>query len=121
MKRNSVLAGLILLIVAGLASAADVTGKWQGAFAFQDQSVPLTLDLKGASTVTGTVTGMPSGVAEIKDGKLEGDKLTFYIMIEYQGSPVKLVYKGTVAESEIKFAFGTEDGAFGVEFTAKKG
>jgi len=119
MKRNILLTGLILLI-AGLASAADLTGKWQGAFTFQDQSVPLTLELKGADTVTGTITGMPSGAAEIKDGKLDGDKLTFWIMIEYQGSPVKLVYKGTVAGSEIKFAFGTEDGAWGTEFTAKK-
>jgi hypothetical protein len=121
MKRNSVLAGLIVLIVAGLASAADVTGKWQGAFAFQDQSVPLTLDLKGSSTVTGTITGLPSGVAEIKEGKLEGENLTFWIMTEYQGSPIKLVYKGKVSKEEIKFAFGTEDGAWGTEFTAKKG
>jgi hypothetical protein len=120
MKRNSFLAGLILLIATGLASAADLTGKWEGAFAFQDQSVPLTLQLKGADAVTGTITGLPSGVAEIKDGKLDGDKLTFWIMTEYQGSPIKLVYKGTVSGSEIKFAFGTEDGSWGTEFTAKK-
>jgi hypothetical protein len=113
------LTGLILLI-AGLASAADVTGKWQGSFSFQDQSVPLTLELKGASTVTGTITGLPSGAAEIKEGKLDGSTLTFYVMTEYQGSPIKLVYKGTVAGDEIKFAFGTEDGAWGTEFTAKK-
>ena len=121
MKRNSILAGLIVLIVAGLASATDLTGKWQGAFTFQDQAVPLTLDLKGSDTVTGTVTGLPAGVAEIKDGKLEGDKLTFWIASEYQGNPIKLVYKGTVSGNEIKFAFGTDDGAWGTEFTAKKG
>ena len=46
MKRNLILTGLFWL--AALASAADVTGKWQGAFSFNDQSVPLTFELKGA-------------------------------------------------------------------------
>jgi len=121
MKRHIVLTGLLMLVVAGLASAADLTGQWKGAFSFQDQSVPLTLDLKGATAITGTIAGMPSGTVEIKDGKLEGDTLTFWIMIEYQGMPVKLVYKGKLSGSEIKFAFGTEDGSWGTEFTAKKG
>jgi len=120
MKRNVALTGLLLLLIAGLAAAADVTGKWEGAFMFQDQSVPLTVDLKGDSAVTGTVTGLPSGVAEIKEGKLDGDTLTFWVMTEYQGQAIKLVYKGKVSASEIKFAFGTEDGSWGTEFTAKK-
>lgn len=120
MKRNSVLAGLLVLLITGLAAASDLTGKWQGAFTFQDQSVPLTVDLKGSNAISGTVTGLPAGVAEIKDGKLEGDTLTFWIMTEYQGSAIKLVYKGKVSGDEIKFAFGTEDGSWGTEFTAKK-
>lgn len=119
MKRF-VLAVVALLAMAGLAAAADLTGKWQGSFTFQDQAVPLTLDLKGESAITGTVTGLPAGAAEIKDGKLDGDSVTFWIMTEYQGNPIKLVYKGKVAGSEIKFAFGTEDGSWGTEFTAKK-
>lgn len=120
MTRKIALTGLLLLLIAGLAAAADITGKWEGSFTFQDQAVPLTLDLKGGSAVTGTITGLPAGAAEIKDGKLDGDNLTFYIMTEYQGSPIKLVYKGKVNGSEIKFAFGTEDGSWGTEFTAKK-
>jgi hypothetical protein len=121
MTRHIALPGLLLFLIAGLASAADLTGTWKGSFNFQEQAVPLTLDLKGATAVTGTIAGMPSGTVEIKDGKLEGDTLTFWIMVEYQGMPVKLVYKGKVAGSEIKFAFGTEDGSWGTEFTAKKG
>lgn len=121
MKRNIVLAGAILLALAALAAAADLTGKWQGSFTFQDQAVPLTLQMKGADTITGTIDGFPSGTTEIKDGKLDGDTLTFYVNIEYQGSPVKLVFKGKVAESEIKFTFGTEGGEFSTDLVAKKG
>ena len=80
----------------------------------------MTLELKGDKAVTGSVSGMPSGSAEIKDGKPEGDKLSFWIQIDYQGNPVKLVWRGTVNGGEIKFEFGTEDGAWGTQLTAKK-
>ena len=109
-----------MILLAGVASAADLTGTWKGAFNFQEQAVPLTLELKGASTVTGNIAGFPSGVTEIKEGKLEGDTLSFWVMIEYEGSPVKLVFKGKAAGGEIKFDFGTADGSWGTQFTAKK-
>jgi hypothetical protein len=119
MKRCIVLTGLLLVLV-GLASAGDLTGNWKGAFTFNDQSVPLSFDLKGAKDITGTVTGFPSGVAELKDGKLEGENLTFWVMIEYEGNPVKLVFKGKADAGEIQFNFGTEDGSWGTQFVAKK-
>jgi hypothetical protein len=118
MKRHTVLFALLFLL-AGLASAADLTGTWKGAFSFNEQSVPLTLDLKGASEITGSITGFPSGVTEIKDGKLDGENLSFWITIQYEGMPVKLVFKGKVA-GEIQFSFGTEDGSWGTTFAAKK-
>src|SRR3954453_17586064 len=119
MKRNFVLAGLVFLL-ATLASAADLTGKWQGSFSFNDQAVPLTFELKGATEITGTVTGLPSGVAQIKEGKLDGEKLTFWVMTEYQGNPIKLVYRGKVSGGEISFEFGTEDGSWGTTLVVKK-
>jgi hypothetical protein len=63
---------------------------------------------------------MPGGTAQIKDGKLQGDSVTFWITIDYQGNPVKLVYKGKVTGEAIEFDFGTEDGSWGTHFTAKK-
>lgn len=119
MRRHIALSGLLILL-AGLAAAADLTGTWKGAFTFNDQSVPLTVELKGDKDITGSVTGLPAGVAEIKDGKLEGESLSFWIMTEYQGSPIKLVYKGKVNGDQIEFNFGTEDGSWGTQFVAKK-
>ncbi len=119
MKRHLAITGLLLLL-SGIAAAADLTGTWKGSFTFQDQAVPLTLELKGASAVTGNIVGFPSGVTEIKEGKLDGDTLSFWVMIEYEGSPVKLVFKGKAAGAEIKFDFGTPDGSWGTQFTAKK-
>jgi hypothetical protein len=119
MKRHITLMGLLLLMAA-IAPAADMTGTWAGSFKYNEQDVPVRLALKGDSEITGTVDGMPGGTAQIKDGKLQGDNVTFWITINYQGNPVKLVYKGKVAGDEIKFEFGTEDGSWGTAFTAKK-
>ena len=78
------------------------------------------MSLKGATEISGTVTGMPGGVAPIKEGKLDGADLSFWIVIDYQGNPLKLVYKGKVNGNEIRFMFGTEDGSWGTELIAKK-
>jgi hypothetical protein len=119
MKHHITLLGLLLLISAN-SLAADMTGTWAGSFKYNDQDVPIILALKGSSEITGTVDGLPGGTAQVKDGKLQGENVTFWITIDYQGSPVKLVYKGKVAGNEIKFEFGTEDGSWGTQFTAKK-
>ena len=119
MKSNLFLTGL-LLMVAGLASAADLTGKWAGSFKYNDQAVPVTVELKGATELSGTVTGMPGGVLPIKDAKLDGENLSFYVVIDFQGNPVKIVYKGKVSDGEIRFTLGTEDGNWGAEMVAKK-
>jgi hypothetical protein len=70
--------------------------------------------------VTGTVEGLPTTPAEIHDGKVDGDTVTFSVTIDYQGSPVKLMYKGKVSADGIKFTFGTEDGSWGTDLTVTK-
>jgi hypothetical protein len=102
-------------------SSPNANGVWKGAFDFQGTSVPLIFHFKAnAGVVTGTVEGLPSGVAEVKDGKADGDLISFSLMTEYEGSPVKLVFRGKIAASEIKFTFGTEEGSWGTELTAGK-
>jgi len=102
-------------------SAPDANETWKGAFDFQGTSVPLVFHFKTtAGVVTGTVEGLPSGVASIKEGKADGDAIGFSIMTDYQGTPIKLVFRGKIAASEIKFTFGTEDGSWGTELTAGK-
>ena len=68
----------------------------------------------------GTVEDCPAEPRRSRTVKLQGDNVSFWITIDYQGSPLKLVYKGKVAGDEIKFEFGTEDGSWGAQLTAKK-
>ena len=57
---------------------------------------------------------------EIKDGKVQGDTVSFWLMSEYQGMPIKLVYSGKLGEDQSRFTMGTEDGGWSTEILAKK-
>jgi hypothetical protein len=111
----------LLMFIAGLLSAADISGTWKGSFEYNGQPVPVTFQMKSSEgTVTGTVDGLPTPNAAIKDGKLDGDDLSFWIQIQYQGDDVKLVLKGKVSGDEIKFSMGTDDGSWSTDLTARK-
>ena len=114
-------AGLLaLLAVMPSANAAGVSGTWKGSFDFQGTVVPLTFHLTEAdNSVTGTVEGLPTTPAEIHDGKVDGDSVTFWVNTNYEGATYKLVYKGKVSAGEIDFSFGTDDGNWSATLIAK--
>ncbi|MGD0480378.1 MAG: hypothetical protein ABSA42_09420 [Terracidiphilus sp.] len=99
----------------------DITGTWKGSFDFQGTSMPLTIHLtSSAGVVTGTVEGLQTAPAEIHEGKLDGDTVTFWLNTDYQGQTYKLVYKGKISAGQIAFTFGTDDGSWGADMTATK-
>ncbi len=110
----------ILLFLAALLVAADVSGKWTGSVDTPDGAVPLTFNLKAdGATVTGTVTAA-GPATEIKDGKLEGDVATFSFTTDYHGDAIKLLCKAQATADGLKIQMGTEDGGWSAEFLAKK-
>ena len=119
MKRA--LALVVSLLLAAMLAAADISGKWKGQFQGGDSTRELAFDFKvQGENLTGAVTGLRDKALEIKDGKVQGDSVTFWVMSEWQGEPVKLVFKGQVSGSEIRFTMGTEDGGWSTEVTAKR-
>jgi len=123
MKAVLGLMGLVAaLIVPPTAAAGDVNGTWKGAFDLHGDSVPVALNLKVDGTdLTGTVEGLPTNpAAEIHEGKVDGDNLTFWVNSNYQGQTYKLVYKGKVAGDHIDFSFGTDNGSWSTTMTVKK-
>lgn len=110
----------VLFAVLPRVYAADISGTWKGTFEFDNSPVPLTFHLtESGDGVTGTVEGLPTTPAEIHDGKIDGDTVSFWVNTDYQGTAYKLVYKGKIAEGEIDFSFGTEDGSWGSTVVAK--
>jgi hypothetical protein len=111
---------LAFLAVMPNASAADVSGTWKGSFEFQGSNIPLTFHLAAANgVVTGTIDGLPTTPAEIHDGKVDDDQVTFWVNTDYEGNTYKIIYKGKVTTGEIEFSFGTEDGSWGSTLIAK--
>lgn len=119
MRKTMAVAGLaIFLAVAAKAQSGDLSGTWKGSFDFNGDSVPLALHLIEANgAVTGTVEGLPTTPAEIHDGKVAGDKVTFWVNTDYQGTTYRLNYTGKVGGNEIAFQFETDDGSFSAAMT----
>jgi len=103
-----VLVGLITMV----ASAADVAGKWKMEFTAPDgQTRTSTLALKvDGEKLTGTLSSA-RGDAEISEGKVTGDAVSFVVVRNFGGNEVKITYRGKVAGDEIRFVveFGAPD------------
>ncbi len=98
--------------------AADATGKWKAEFDSQVGVQKYTYDLKveGAK-----VTGKASfermgqkGEADLLEGKITGDDISFVEKLDFQGTQISITYTGKLAGDEIKFTrkvgdFATED------------
>jgi hypothetical protein len=121
--RRCLAAVAFMALAAGLLAAADAAGTWKGSFDLNGATVSLTFNLKASDTgVSGTIDidGLPNKPSEIKDGKVDGDSITFWSMTEYEGNPIKLVYKGKIAADQITFTMGTEDGSWSTDVVAKR-
>jgi len=109
-------------VFAFAAAAADITGKWTAETPGRDgQTMTNTFNLKAdGSTLTCTVSGM-RGEQPISDGKVDGDNLSFNVVMKMQGNEMKMVYKGKIEGDQIKLT-RERDGGGGrkQEFVAKR-
>lgn len=95
--------GLGLLLATASVSAADVSGKWTADAA----GTQLALEFKVDGTkLTGTVNNPQAGPAEIQDGKVNGDEVSFHLMRSINNTNTKITWNGKVAGDEIKFMRG---------------
>ena len=114
-----------LLAFTVAACAADISGTWKGTADGPQGNLERTFTFKVDGTkLTGDTTSQMLGKSEIKDGKIDGDNISFTITASMQGNELKLTYKGTVSGSEIKLASevsGGGGGGFGtINWTLKK-
>ena len=92
---------------AAKALAADVTGTWKAEFDTQIGMQKYTFVLKqDGATLTGKASADINGEkheAELKEGKIDGDSVSFVEMLNFQGNDLRIVYTGKVLANEIKF------------------
>jgi enterochelin esterase-like enzyme len=101
----------------------DVSGVWKADFDTQVglQKYTFTLKQDGAA-VSGKASVDTNGAkreATFKEGKIDGDKLTFVEVLSIQGNDVRVIFTGKASANEVKFT--RQVGDFGSsEATAKR-
>jgi hypothetical protein len=112
----------MLLLLTGIAAwAADVTGVWTGNVSSPNGDFALTYTFKQDGTkLTGSVTGHTDPI-EIQEGKVEGDKISFFLQVDMGGGVVKFTSKGTIKGDEIVLTTTNDAGMdLAGEMTIKK-
>ena len=114
---------LTLAVVSLSALAAEVTGTWKAEFDSQIGLQKYTYTLKQDGTnLTGKANSEVNDQkrdAELKEGKVIGDKVSFVEMLNFQGNDIRITYTGTLASNEMKLT--REVGTFAKEdITAKR-
>jgi hypothetical protein len=109
--KRIVATGILTALVASAAWAADATGKWTWKLKIQDREIEQNLVLKQeGEKLTGTL-GAGERKAEIADGKVKGDEVTFTVTRERNGQQFKTNYKGKVEGDTLKGTMvSTRDG-----------
>jgi hypothetical protein len=107
-----------LLLSASSAQAAGVSGRWTAEFDTQVGQQKYTFDLKvDGEKLTGKASFErmgQKGEAELLEGKVKGDAVSFVEMLEFEGNKIRIEYSGTVKGDEISFKrqvgdFATEE------------
>ena len=113
-------AALILALTTLTAFAStDVTGSWTTQMASPSgDSVQITFTFKqDGTTLTGSIVGSQGNPIDIKNGKIDGDKLTFDVTF----NDVTISHQGTVSADEIKLTTRSNRPDFpSSEFTLKR-
>jgi hypothetical protein len=111
MTRRILLAiGMLCLIFAGVALAADISGNWSGTLQMGDNPLALTFVFKqDGEKLTGTVS-TPSGDLPLNDGRVLGDKVSFFVQADMGGNATKFISAGVIKGDEISLTTKTDGG-----------
>ncbi len=100
------LAGILAIATMAQDTATKATnpsGTWRWEYELGGETMhdSLRLNLGKDNKLVGHYQGREDKLIEIKDAKMDGDTLSFLLSLEYQGTPVKLEFKGKVNEDDI--------------------
>ncbi len=114
---------ILMALFVTAALAADVTGTWKGSAETPNGTIERTFVFKvEGAIVTGETSSEMLGTSKIKNGKVDGDNLSFSITASYQGNDMEINYTGKVSSDgkEIKFKAEIPAVSQTVEYTVKK-
>ncbi|MBL0157320.1 MAG: hypothetical protein IPP47_09505 [Bryobacterales bacterium] len=102
------------LLVAGIAFAAGIDGKWTSERRMGENTIKIVFDLKAdGAKLTGSMSmnrGDTPVKAEITDGKIDGSKFSFKVTTEGRNGKMTSTYEGTVEGDTLKGTSAREGG-----------
>ena len=113
MKRYAFLVCFLLMIgcahvsneISGSVAPANVDGWWTGEF--QGSHILYHLENDG-EIMTGTADGLPGFPQwHLRDGKIEGSRISFWAEADYGGNKLRVDYEGDVKDDDIMFRYST--------------
>ena len=106
------LAALAFVLTSSVAfgSAPDITGKWTAAFDTQIGKQEYVYDFVVKDMALTGKAKSNLGSADILEGKVDGDKVSFVEMLKFQDMDIRIAYTGTIVSAdEIKFTRNVAD------------
>ena len=104
MKQILAVMTLGLVLLAAPAFAHDADGKWEGSIETPMGTFPVGFTFKtDGAMLTGTSLGADGGGIPIKNGKVDGNKISFSVDLDFGGMAITLNYVGTAAPDKIAF------------------
>jgi len=92
-----------LVFAAAPARAADIDGKWTGSLDTPMGAIQVGFNFKAdGAALTGTTTGPDGMDIAIKNGKIDGDKISFVVSLDFGGMMFDLNYTGVVSPDTVK-------------------
>ncbi len=114
---------VLFALFAVTAAAADITGTWKGSAETPQGTIERTFVFKvDGKTLTGETSSQMLGSSKIKDGKIDGDSISFSITASFQGNDMEVNYTGKVSAdgNEIKLKADIPAAGQSVEYTIKR-
>jgi hypothetical protein len=117
------LALLIAAVLPASAATSNLVGKWSAEFESPIGVQKYTYEFKNSGdTLSGQATfehSMGKGTVQLKNLKVDGDKVSFAEPLTIEGNEITILYSGTLTGDELKLTrtvgdFGTE------QLTAKR-
>jgi hypothetical protein len=94
---------IALVLAAAPAFAADIDGKWTGSIDTPGGAMTIAYTFKSdGATLTGSSLGPDGSPLPVKNGKVDGNKISFTQDIDFGQGPITFNYTGVVSPTELK-------------------
>jgi len=85
--------------------AADIDGKWSGSIDTPMGAIPIEFNFKAdGATLSGSMGGADGTQVPIKNGKIDGNRISFNVSVDFGGMSLDFVYTGTVSGDTLQMS-----------------